>query len=336
MTERSAAEPTASEPEVVAAVAAARRSPLRRAVQALVVVVFVGFLVLALAGRWNEVRSVLGEISAPAVALASVSMFAGIWASFLCWRAILTDFGSPTPLTGAMRIFFVGQAGKYLPGKLWPILTQARLGREYDVPARASGAAAAVFMLMVLGTGLLIGAACLPLLGAGAMDDYWWTLLALPAAAVLLWPPVLNRLIDKALRLARRQPMPQPLSFGGVARAAGWSLVMWLLYGVHMWALLRDLGAGGPALLLVATGAFAASWSIGFLLLVAPAGAGPREVALILLLGGVLPSASATVAALVSRLVMTVGDLGWSGVAVLVERLRKRSEARRAAPVPHH
>jgi hypothetical protein len=34
--------------------------------------------------------------------------------------------------------------------------------------------------------------------------------------------------------------------------------------------------------------------------------------------------------------VMTVGDLGWSGVAVLVERLRKRSEARRAAPVPHH
>jgi hypothetical protein len=41
---------------------------------------------------------------------------------------------------------------------------------------------------MVLGTGLLIGAACLPLLRAGAMGDYWWTLLALPVAAVLLWP----------------------------------------------------------------------------------------------------------------------------------------------------
>lgn len=57
-------------------------------------------------------------------------------------------------------------------------------------------------------------------------------------------------------------------------------------------------------------------------------------MALILLLGGVLPSASATVAALVSRLVMTVGDLGWSGVAVLAERLRKRSAARRAARFP--
>jgi uncharacterized membrane protein YbhN (UPF0104 family) len=315
--------------------AAARRSPLRRAVQALVVAVFVGFLVLALVRQWDEVGAVLGEISVAAVALAAVAMFAGIWASFLCWRAVLTDLGAPTPLTGAMRIFFVGQAGKYLPGKLWPILTQARLGREYQVPPRASSAAAAIFMLMVLGTGLLIGAASLPLLGPGAMGDYWWTLLALPAAALLLWPPLLNRLIDKALRLARREPMPQPLSYGGIARAAAWSVLMWLLYGVHMWALLRDLGAGGADLLLVATGAFAASWSIGFLLLVAPAGAGPREVALILLLGGVLPQAPATVAALVSRLVMTIGDLGWGGVSVLVERARKRAAARRAAPVPH-
>jgi hypothetical protein len=53
--------------------------------------------------------------------------------------------------------------------------------------------------------------------------------------------------------------MPQPLSFGGVARSVGWSLLMWLLCGVHRWGLLRDLGAGGPDLLLVA-----------------PAGAGPR------------------------------------------------------------
>jgi glycosyltransferase 2 family protein len=133
----------------------------------------------------------------------------------------------------------------------------------------------------------------------------------------VLWPPAFNRLIDTALRLARRQPMPQPLSFGGVVRAAGWSLLMWLLCGVHRWALLRDLGAGGPDRLLVA-----------------PAGAGPRGVAPLMLLAGVLPSAPATVAAMVSRLLMTVGDLDWSDVAVPAERLRKRSRARRAAPGP--
>jgi len=306
-----------------------RKSPLRRVVSWLIVAVFTGFLVYAVAQRWSEVQEGIGQLSLPAVALATVAMFAGIYASFLCWRAILADFGSTVPLPGAMRVFFVGQAGKYLPGKLWPILTQARLGREYDVPARASSAAAAIFMLMVLGTGLLIGAAGLPLLGAGALGDYWWVLLALPVAAVVLWPPVLNRLISTALRIAKREQMPAPLTFAGVARAAAWSLVMWALYGVHMWALLRDLGVGGGDLVLVSTAAFAASWSIGFLLLVAPAGAGPREVAMLALLGAAgITGGPAAVATLVSRLVMTVGDLVWCGIALIVERARKRAADR--------
>ncbi|HKE99875.1 MAG TPA: lysylphosphatidylglycerol synthase domain-containing protein [Actinomycetes bacterium] len=312
----------------------ARRSPLRRGLQALVIVVFVGFLAWALAGRWQEVRSVLGELSVAALALATVAMFAGIWCSFLCWKAILADLGSPVQLTGSMRIFYVGQAGKYLPGKLWPILTQTRLGREYRVPARASGAAAAIFMLMVLGTGLLLGACTLPALGEDALGRYWWTLLALPVAAATLWPPLLNRLLAVALRLAHREPMPRPLSLAGVGRAAAWSLAMWVLYGVHLWALLADLGAGGAALPVVAVGAFAASWSIGFLLLVAPAGAGPREAALVLLLGSTVARPSALVAALVSRLIMTVGDLGWSLVAVVVERARRRSGRAGEPPGP--
>ena len=317
------------------AAAPARRSPARRALQILVVAVFVGFLAVALVRRWTEVRAVLGQLSVQATAVACAAAFAAIWASFLCWRAVLADLSPATgvPLTGAMRIFFVGQAGKYVPGAVWPILTQTRLGKEYDVPPRASSAAAAIFMVMILGTGLLVAVVCLPLLGgASAVGRYWWALLALPAAAVLLWPPVLNRLVAVALRLAKRQPMPRPLTFPGVARAAGWSLVMWALFGTHLWALLRDLGAHRPALLLAATGAYAASWSIGFLLVLAPAGAGPREVALILLLGPTLASAPATVAALVSRLVITIGDLGWGGVAIVLERRRRRVLARRDGP----
>jgi uncharacterized membrane protein YbhN (UPF0104 family) len=322
-------------PEPAESAEAKRKSPLRRAVSALIVAVFVAFLVYAVAKRWTEVRDGMAQLSLQAVALSTVTMFAGVYASFMCWKAILADFGSRVPLTGAMRIFFVGQAGKYLPGKLWPILTQARLGREYDVPARASSAAAAIFMLMVLGTGLLIGGASLPLLGSGAMEHYWWTLLVLPLAAVVLWPPVLNRLLDFGLRKARREPMPQPLSIPGVARAAGWSIVMWAFYGVHMWALLRDLGVSDPALLLVATGVFAASWSIGFVLLVAPAGAGPREVAMLGLLGAAgITGGPATVATLASRLLMTVADLGWGGIALIAEKVRRSRAGAEPAAVP--
>jgi hypothetical protein len=107
-------------------------------------------------------------------------------------------------------------------------------------------------------------------------------------------------------------------------RAAGWALVSWLAYGLHVWVLAAQFGAGGPPLVARATGAFAAAWCAGFLLVVAPAGAGVREAALVLLLGGVLTRPEATVVAVVSRLLFVVGDLGWAAAALLAWRRRAR------------
>lgn len=294
----------------------------RRAVEFAVVAGFLGFLGWATVRQWSRVEAVIGQLSVPAVALSGAAALAGIWCSFLCWRAILADFGSRVPLAGGMRIFFVGQAGKYVPGKVWPILAQVRLGRDYQVPGRASAAAAAVFLLIVLGSALLVGVGLLPVLGAGGLSSYGWLLLVLPVAVVLLWPPALNRLLARAMRLARREPMPQPLSAAGIGRAVGWALLMWLLYGVHLWVLLSPLAGGAPALLR-ATGAFAAAWAVGFLLLVAPAGLGPRELALVALLSVTVSGPAALVAAVVSRLVLTAGDLAWAMAGMAAGRNRR-------------
>ena len=251
---------------------------------------------------------VIGELSVWSLLAATLLAMAGIWFSFLSWRALLADFGSAVPLTGAMRIFFVGQLGKYVPGKVWPILAQVRLGRAHRVPGRSSAAAAAIVTLITLGAGLLVTAITLPVLGADALSRYWWTLLALPLALLVLWPPVLNGLLARLMRLARREPMPQPLTGAGVARAVGWALVMWICYGVHLWILLGASQSLTPGLLVRSVGAFAGSWAIGFLLLLAPAGLGPREVALVVLLGGAVAQPVALVAALISRLLLTIAD----------------------------
>jgi hypothetical protein len=220
-----------------------------------------------------------------------------------------------------MRVFYVGQLGKYVPGTVWPAVTQMRLGRDYRVPPRASGAAFVVFMLMLIGTGLLVGVPVIPLLGRDAVDEYRWLALVLPLLALALAPPVLNRAIALALRLARRPPMPAPLSLGGILRVAGWAVVSWLCYGAHVDLLAGQLGAeGGPLLWLQCTGAFAAAFVSGPLLLVVPAGAGVREAALLLLLGSTVTAPVAAVIAVVSRLLFVVGDVAWSGVAVVAAR----------------
>src|SRR5215216_6707636 len=293
------------------------RVPLRLAVAGLFLVV----VAVVLVGQWRQARPLLGRLSAPVVLAAWVPVLAGIYATFRSWRAALADLGGSLPQAGAMRVFYLGQLAKYVPGTIWPAVTQMRLGRDYRVPPRASGAAFVVFMLMLIGTGLLVGVPVIPLLGRDAVDEYRWLALVLPLFALALTPPVLNRAIAMALRLARRPPMPAPLSLGGILRVAGWAVVSWLCYGVHVHLLARQLGAEGGALLwLQCTGAFAAAFVSGPLLLVVPAGAGVREAALLLLLGSTVTVPVAAVLAVTSRLLFIVGDIAWSAVAVLAAR----------------
>jgi hypothetical protein len=293
------------------------RTALRLAVAGL----FLGVIVVVLAGQWRQARPLLGRLSVPVVLAAWVPVLGGIYATFRSWRAALADLGGPLPRAGAMRVFYLGQLGKYVPGTIWPAVTQMRLGRDYRVPPRASGAAFAVFMLVLVGTGLLVGLPVVPLLGRDAVDEYRWLVLALPLFALALTPPVLNRAIALALGVIGRPPLPAPLSLAGVLRVAGWALLSWLCYGVHVYLLARSLGVEGGALLwLQCTGAFAAAFASGPLLLVVPAGAGVREAALLLLLGSTVTVPVAAVIAVSSRLLFIVGDLAWSAVAVLAAR----------------
>lgn len=307
------------------------RPPWQRVLRRAVAALLVALVAVVLARQWDEIAPLLGRLS-PAVVVASLlAVAAGMLGSFLAWRALLIDLGHHLPLAGGMRVWFLGNLAKYVPGSLWQAVAQAELGRDYRVSRRTSGAALVVSMLVGLGTGALVAIANLPFLGRDALDRYWWVLLVPPVAAVVLWPPLLNRVIDRVLQLARREPLPVPVSTRGLLRAAAWDVAGWLCFGAHVWLLGRALGIHDPILFFQATGAFAAAWCIGFLVVFAPAGGGARELALVLLLQPTVPTTTAWVLAGVSRLLFTVGDLGWGGAALLAERRRRR---RQPDPVP--
>lgn len=298
-----------------------KRSLWATTLKAVVAAVFIGGVGYAVVSQWNLVRPLLGDLSLWSLLGATGSVSVGIYATFLAWRAIMADLGFPLSHRAGLRVFFVSQLGKYVPGKLWPILVQIRLGRAHGIPLRASGAAALVFLLMVVGSGLVVAVPLLPLLGGRAWSNYWWTGLVLVAAVAVAAPPVLNRLLGFGLRLARRDPLPRSMSGRGVAVSAAWSVLAWFGYGCHVWILARDLGAQNSLwLYLVSTGGFAAAFCAGFLVPVAPAGTGAREAAMILLLGGALTRPQVIVIAVVSRLMFTVLDALWAGIAVLASR----------------
>lgn len=260
----------------------------------------------AVAAQWSQVTRDIGRIGLPSVLLALVSVMLAQFAMVLCWRGLLSGLGSRLPVPAASRIVFLGQLGKYLPGAVWPVLTQMELGKAHRVPRARSASASVLVMVMVLLTGLLTALAMLPFTG---VSKYLWAFALMPVLLASLHPRVLNYLMGRLLRLARQAPLERPLDGRTIAVALGWSFALWIFNGVQVWLLTIRLGAPLGHSLLLSVGGYAFAWSVGFIVVFAPAGAGLREVLLVAMFTQPLGQSGALAVALMSRVVTTAADL---------------------------
>ncbi|HLK01637.1 MAG TPA: lysylphosphatidylglycerol synthase transmembrane domain-containing protein, partial [Streptosporangiaceae bacterium] len=270
-----------------------------------------GLAIWGLASQWTQVQTALRQLDFWQVAAAGADVLAGLFCMMLAWRALLADLGSPLPVPVAIRVMFVGQLGKYVPGAVWAVAAQVELARDYEVPRRRSVAAGLVAMATTLVVGLVMAGITLPLTSKHAMREYWWVLAVTPVAIGCLYPPVARIFLNLVLRVARRQPLERAVSLGATFRALGWTALGWICYGLQAWLLIRQFTHGGTHLssqlhlVALSFGAYALSWAAGFLLIFFPGGIGPREAALVAVLTPVMPAGSALVVALASRMVMT-------------------------------
>ena len=307
MTPDSGAAPDAAAPSALAR--APRAAAVRRAALLLLVVLAVGLAVLSLAGQWDELRAGAAQLSPGHLLGAAAAVAGSLLLSLLSWRATLAGLGTDVPLGRSARIYFVGQLGKYVPGSVWPVLAQMELGAAYGLSRPVVAASALLALAIAVPVALTVGLLAVPGLLAADGSAYLLLFLALPVAVLVLSPPVLNPLLDRALRLARRPALPQRISGAAVLRVAGFAAGAHLLLGAQAWLLARDLGAEGLRVLPLAVGAFALASVAGLLALPVPAGAGVREAVLVVALSPVLPVGSALLLALVSRVLLTCGDL---------------------------
>ena len=285
----------------------------------------VGLAVYGLASQWTQVHAALAKLDGYDVAGAALSVIAGLGGMLMAWRALLADLGSPLPLPAAIRVMFVGQLGKYVPGAVWALAAQVELARDYDVPRRRSATASLVGMATTLVVGLIAAGVMLPLTSGHAAMHYWWVLAITPLAAVCLHPTIIEFGLNLVLRVLRRAPLEESVSGTGMARALGWTTAGWLCFGAHAWFLISVFAGKSPHVFALSLGAYALAWAVGFLIVFFPGGIGPREIALVAVLAPVMSSASALVVALASRVVMTIGDLFWAGMGLLIGRARGSS-----------
>ncbi|WP_380283382.1 lysylphosphatidylglycerol synthase domain-containing protein [Kitasatospora purpeofusca] len=268
----------------------------------------------------------LGRADAVPLLLAALAAnVTGLVLAVHAWRVLVpappgSAPGTPGPIRGlnAARIYFLGQLSKYLPGRVWGVVTHVTHGREAGVPAATMTSA----YLLSLALTLLTGAGVSLLAAPAALPGQWFWL-CLPAAGLLACvarPALATRPVAALARLARRSVEPPPDA--AVRRAIALAVASWLVSGLHLWFLAIALGAPAAASAGAGIGAFALATVVSSLAVVVPDGWGVRELTIAAALATVLPGGTAATAAVASRVVCVVAELGSSAAVLAWARLR--------------
>lgn len=300
-------------------------------------VVAVGLSIYAVASRWSDVSRHLHEIGWTRGVVAVPLMLGGLAGGMLAWRAVIGGLGSPLPVHNASHVYFVGQLGKYVPGSVWPVFAQMELGRDLDVPRRRSAGALVVAIVVSFATSLIITGLTVPFVDGDRYPALRWLWVPVPLLIVLLYPRVLWAVLRRLPLLNLSSNLPATLPNRAMASAVGWATVGWLSYGLHVAVLAAAFDVHGTATLLwAAIGGYALAWAAGLIAFVLPAGAGARDVTLVMALAAVVPTNPAIAVAVVSRVVGTMCDLALAGMAAIaVTTLRRRTRsAEQFSPAP--
>lgn len=294
---------------------------MKRLLRHLPVVIIVGAAVAAavvVARDRHQLADSIGRLGFAATLVSLVVAVASVIVVALVWRTILGGLGAPTPLPDALQVFLVSQLGKYLPGSIWPVVTQMEFGARRGIARRTMLAANVLTLAITVTVGLVMAAAMLPFSSADALHRYWWTFLLLPVLLVCLHPVVVPAVLNRLLRLLRRETLSERLDWGATAAAIGWAALSWLIMGLHLYVIVDGLGTSGPRAFAAAVGGMAFAVACGIAFIPAPAGAGVRDAVLVLTLSPMLGADDALAAALASRSLLVVADVIGALVGVAV------------------
>jgi hypothetical protein len=295
-------------------------------------VVFVAWTAWNVAQGWTGLPAGVPVVS---VVISGIALFVSNFVLAAAWQGIVEGMiGRKLGWRSQLRMFMASNMGRYVPGKLaLPAIRIAGLGALGIGPAVVGGGMFLELLSWVAASGVV----AFGLLSFGPSEVLGLSV-GLPAGfgGLLATGLLLGSLtLSAALLLVDRRRLPSALlRIGGVSGSGPLisvsvllnHLVYWLCWWVHGVLLVQGFGASFTAAA-TASAAFILGPVLGFLALVAPAGAGVKEAVVIALVTPVTGVSSGVVIGVLSRVLSLIADVlawllsvilcrGWSAPAI--------------------
>jgi uncharacterized membrane protein YbhN (UPF0104 family) len=289
----------------------------------MIVLAFYGY---SLAGQWGELAALSATVrpAAGALALSGVLVLAAYVVLIETWRRTVQAWGGHLRWSQAARIWFISNLGKYVPGGIWQIASMGVMAQEHGVsPTAAIGSSLVVNLV-----NLLAGCVVTAIAGGAALGGPGFLPLAVTGAVVAIATPWL---LPWGARLASRltkRDIPEPrVPVSAIFLALAGCSVAWVLYGISFRLLATSLFGAPSGTVASYIAVFTLAYVIGYAVLFAPGGFGPREYSLtkFLPLAHLESGANAALLVIASRLWLTLLEAAPGLIWLAVGRLANQT-----------
>jgi len=245
-------------------------------------------------------------------------------------------------------LFHLSNVTRYLPGRVWGVVRMLTLCDRFGI---SKTAVAGSLPLHVGFQTLSGGVVVIPLLFSSSLSQTGHRFISWAVDPhVLLFVVCVGFFVGSILFLTTRFSTPgtsivrrvrQTVKRGSYVIRACWVKVLmchfllWLYEGVALFMFVNSLSSVHFSQLHLIFGCYVLAWLTGFLSILTPGGLGVREGILSLLLLQYIPSAQATLCALLCRVWMLSAEVVLAGVAFFLNR-RTISAAARLPETLHH
>jgi uncharacterized membrane protein YbhN (UPF0104 family) len=251
------------------------------------------------------------------------SYFIQIWA----WYLITLKLGIAVSIYETLESWFYSQLGKYLPGKVWLLL-----GRFYFYESKGKSKKIISIALYFETVTMLMAAGLLFLASLFFFEEmkldsvkgsFWWLSLPLLSIFVFLHPRILQKTFNWFLVYFKKEPLSLYISYRDILWILFVCILAWVVGGIGFYLFVDSVFPVSPHQVLFLTGALAFSSVLGLIAIFAPSGLGVREGALVYLLSFIMPGSVAVVISILTRIWMTLIEIGLTGVIYLFNKARK-------------
>ncbi|MGQ9602711.1 MAG: hypothetical protein ACUVUU_00700 [bacterium] len=243
----------------------------------------------------------------------------------LLWKSILAAFGNKVSFRQSMRIWFLSQAAKYIPGKVWFALGRVYLCESNGIPRLVAVFATAFEIMLVVASAVIAYVVSTMFVPEVGLVPRWANLLVAGAVVASVHPGILRYLLKKVVKY----PCEFRITYFRSLFLLLMYLFTWIGYGIGFYLVsTATVVSGAPAIfksgnglerVVGMLGINAAAWVVGFVSLLTPAGLGIREGVGSLLSARILEQPYPNLVPLSARVWITICE----GITILLVLKRK-------------